>query len=212
MFRSELKRWLYLQSWPTSLKQIYGAETSNGKEVRCFDERFRATIPIYSHRSHFYTSFDFEQKKIAGKTTIYLSPTGDDANDGLLPAKAKKSIESAIQTHAKTIILQEGNYRAGVNFKNGTSISDLNLIGEGRVIIDNMGANPLVIRGKAFIRNIEFINGNWGSLRTYIENPHAVCTYIKCKFNHSLVDNEEIGKAKSLGGLRIQGGTHYIYV
>lgn len=79
LFRSELKRWLYLQSWPTSLKQIYGAETSNGKEVRCFDERFRATIPIYSHRSHFYTSFDFEQKKIAGKTTIYLSPTGDDA-------------------------------------------------------------------------------------------------------------------------------------
>lgn len=73
----------------------------------------------------------------------------------MLPAKAKKSIESAIQTHAKTII--EGNYRAGVNFKNGTSISDLNLIGEGRVIIDNMGANPLVIKGKAFIRNIEFI-------------------------------------------------------
>lgn len=75
----------------------------------------------------------------------------------MLPAKAKKSIKSAIQTHAKTIILQEGNYRAGVNFKNGTSISDLNLIGEGRVIIDNMGANPLVIKGKAFIRNIEFI-------------------------------------------------------
>ena len=107
-----------------------------------------------------------------------MSPTGDDANDGLLPAKAKKSIESAIQTHAKTIILQEGNYRAGVNFKNGTSISDLNLIGEGRVIIDNMGANPLVIKGKAFIRNIEFINGNWGSLRTYIHRESACSLYL----------------------------------
>lgn len=48
-------------------------------------------------------------------------------------------------------------------------------------------------------------------MRTYIDNPNDVCTYINCKFNKSLVDNEDIGKARSLGGLRIQGGTHYLY-
>ena len=70
---------------------------------------------------------------------------------------------------------------------------------------------PFVVSGNVFIRNIEFDNGNRGSLRTYIQDNNSICTYIQCKFNNSIVDNEDVGKAQSLGGLRIQGGTHYLY-
>ena len=179
--------------------------------VVCFEDNFRAQIPIYKSFRGFYTTFDFRSNRLKECDTVYVSVTGDDENSGKSRFEAKKTIESALRTKARSIVMMNGVYRAGENFNNGVSIQNVNLIGERHVVVDNMQHAPMVVKGNIFISGIEFVNGNRGSLRTYIDNPNAVCTYINSKFSKSLVDNEDIGKAQSLGGLRVQGGTHYLY-
>lgn len=143
--------------------------------------------------------------------TIYMSPDGEDKNNGLRPQSPKKTLGSALHDEPITIILLNGTYSSKVNFKPGQEIKDVNLIGMGGVVIDNQGNPPLVIKGNAFIKNISFVNGSYGSLRAYITDTISEVTYQYCKFNSSVADNPDVTKAKSLGGLRIQGGTHYIY-
>ncbi len=187
------------------------AKVPKDTTVCCFVNGFRAPIPIYKNKSRFYTTYDFEGNRLKGNDTVYVSEKGNDAKSGKKPEEAKKTVEAALRTKSRDIILLEGYYKAGVNFKNGTPLFNINFIGEGNVVIDNMGGTPFIVLGNIFIRNIQFVNGNRGSLRTYLENPYNVCTYVCCKFNHSLVDNVDVSKAQSLGGLRIQGGTHYLY-
>lgn len=73
-------------------------------------------------------------------------------------------------------MLLEGHYLAGKNFKNGTNLSGVNLIGIGKVVIDNMMGLPFVVTGNVFIRNVEFVNGSRGSLRAYIQDNNSICT------------------------------------
>ena len=181
------------------------------KEIPYFSSSFRAHIPIFkSSNNTYYTTYDFENNRIAGNSTIYMSPSGNDANGGDVPTSPKKTLASALESNPNTIILLAGTYTAGTHFSNGQTLSNINILGFGDVTIDNNGGNPLNIVGSIFIKGIKFVNGNRGSLRTYIENTTSKCTYIECEFNSSLVD-APIGSAQSLGGLRIQGGTHYIY-
>lgn len=210
-FHESLIEWWCLRDLPKSLNQIYGETTQNKIPVYCFEDGFRAQIPIFKSSSSFYTSYDFNENYLKGLDTVYVSVNGKDENSGSSRTEAKRTIESALHTRARTIIMTSGIYRAGENFCSDVSLVNVNLIGEGDVVVDNVHCPPMVIKGNVFIRNIEFINGSRGSLRTYIDNSNDVCTYINCKFNKSLVDNEDIGKAQSLGGLRIQGGTHYLY-
>lgn len=210
-FRHTIRRWWLLRSYKQDLQQIYQPKLSTDTIVHCFDNEFRASIPIYKKGENFYTIYDFEKNRLEGSDTVYVSVNGDDSYSGRNREKAKHTIESALRAKVHNIILLEGYYKSGINFKSDTHLSDVNLIGEGKVIIDNMKQAPLVITGNVYVRNIQFVNGSRGSLRSYLENPYKVCTYVCCKFNSSLVDSEDVSKAQSLGGLRIQGGTHYLY-
>ncbi len=210
-FRHTISRWWLLRSYPHDLQQIYQPKRSSDTIVHCFDNEFRASIPIYKKGENFYTTYDFEKNRLEGSDTIYISVKGDDSYSGRNRQTAKHSIEAALRAKAHNIILLEGRYKSGIHFKSNTHLSDVNLIGEGRVVIDNMGRVPLAVTGNVFIHNIEFANGSRGSLRAYLEDPYKVCTYVCCKFNNSLVDDADVSKALSLGGLRIQGGTHYLY-
>ena len=209
--RHYISNWWYLRHYSQNLAQIYQHNVSKDTIVHCFNNEFRASIPIYKNKNVFYTTFDFEKNRLKGNDTIYVSVRGDDGSSGKKRTEAKRTIEAALRTKARNIVLLQGYYKAGINFKNNTQLSNLNIIGDGKVVIDNKGQAPFVIIGNIFISNIEFVNGNRGSLRTFLKNPHSVCTYVNCKFNKSLVDNIDVSKAQSLGGLRIQGGTHYIY-
>lgn len=209
--RHPIRQWWYLIGYPKSLKDIYIENAHKGKLLKLFGDEFRVSIPIYKYKEKYYTTYDFEKNKVSGSDTVYVSVSGNDSNNGRSPVLSKQTIESAIKTSAHTIVLLEGHYLAGKNFENGTNLSDINLIGIGKVVVDNNKGLPFVVSGNVFIRNIEFDNGNRGSLRTYIQDNNSICTYIQCKFNNSIVDNEDVGKAQSLGGLRIQGGTHYLY-
>lgn len=211
-YRHAISRWWHLKSYPCVLEQIYRQDRKGLIKVDCFSSDFRASIPIYKGKDGcFYTTYDFEKNRLEGADSIYVSVNGNDDNSGLTVDKAKRSIESALKTKAHNVILLKGHYQAGVNFKNSTELSDVNLIGKDTVVIDNMERDPFVVTGNVFIRNIDFVNGNKGSLRAFIKDPRKTCTYIDCKFNSSLIDNVDVSKAQSLGGLRIQGGTHYLY-
>ena len=193
------------------MNQIYSNNLDSVNVLSCFGGEFRASIPIFKKSKVFYTTYNFNRNRIIAKDTVFVSVKGNNKNNGKTPVCPKKTIEAALITNARTIILLEGRYCADTHFQNGTKLSERNLIGKGKVVLDNMQKQPLVISGNAFVCNIEFVNGNRGSLRAYIDKPNKICTYINCKFNNSLVDDVDVGKALSLGGLRVQGGTHFLY-
>ena len=196
---------------PKSFGQIYERTDTNTWRVQCFDNNFRASIPIYKKGGCYYTTYDWDRNKIANSDTIFVSVHGSDRNDGLTRGNAKLTINAALCSNRQTIVLLEGTYMAGINFENNTTLANINFIGEGDVVIDNNGDAPFNVVGAVYIRNISFTNGNKGSLRTFLKDKNTKCTYVECKFNNSIIDDEKIGKAKSLGGLRIQGGTHFLY-
>lgn len=192
--------------------KIGGEGGSSDAFVNYLTEAFRARVPIFKKENGtYYTTYDFESNRISGKDTLYVSPDGNDSNSGLTNKFPKRTITSALTSSPNTIVLLEGRYIGGTHFVNDAELSDINLIGVGNVVVDANGAKPLKVVGNFFCKNITFTNGNLGSLHTYITDTISKCTYIECKFNNSLVDNPNIGSAQSLGGLRIQGGTHFIY-
>ena len=212
----------YIDDKPLSIDEIVikgtncvaGSDStvSGDAEVKYLTGAFRARIPVFRNENGvYYTTYDFEKNRISGDDTIYVSPDGDDANSGLTNKLAKKTITSALSANANTIVLLEGTYVGGTHFTNDAELSNVNLIGVGNVIVDANGGRPFKVVGNFFCKNITFTNGNLGSLHTYITDTTSICTYIECRFNNSLVDNQSIASAQSLGGLRIQGGTHFIY-
>ena len=192
--------------------KIGGEGGSGDAEVHYLADNFRARVPIFKKENGiYYTTYDFERNRISGNDTLYVSPEGNDTNSGLSNKQPKKTITSALASNPNTIFLLEGTYVGGTHFMNNAELSNINLIGVGNVIIDANGGKPFNVVGNFFCKNITFTNGNLGSLHTYITDITSRCTYIDCKFNNALVDNPIIGSAQSLGGLRIQGGTHFIY-
>lgn len=176
------------------------------------EETFRAYIPVFKTQDGKYgTDYDFTGNRIDGNSTAYVSPSGLDSNNGLTPSTPKKTINAAYALNVSTIILMAGTYTAGTHFTAGTELADINLIGIGGVTIDANGGAPIKVTGDFYAEDIAFINGNHGSLWTYTTNNADVLTFVRCKFNNSVRDTETVGSAQSLGGLRAQGGTLYLY-
>lgn len=197
---------------PQSINEIIVQSAEGDAEVNYLMESFRARVPIFKKENGtYYTTYDFERNRINGNDTLYVSPDGSDSNSGLSNKFPKRNITSALTSSPNTIVLLEGTYVGGIHFMNNQELSNINLIGVGNVVVDANGGKPFRVVGNFFCKNITFTNGSLGSLHTYITDTTSKCTYIECKFNNALIDNESIGSAQSLGGLRIQGGTHFIY-
>lgn len=179
--------------------------------VNYLTDAFRARIPVYYSGGRYFTDYDFEKNKVTSTRTVYIAPDGSDSNSGQTAADAKQTLSAAIADSPTTVILLPGKYTAGKHFMNGMKLSDVNLIGLDSVVIDANGGVPLTVTGNFYCENITFSNGSLGSLHAYITSEQSKCTYVRSKFINSLIDDEDVGKAQSLGGLRIQGGTHYVY-
>ena len=65
-FHESLIKWWCLRDLPKSLNQIYGETTQNKIPVYCFEDGFRAQIPIFKSSSSFYTSYDFNENYLKG--------------------------------------------------------------------------------------------------------------------------------------------------
>lgn len=196
----------------TSLQTILNG-MNDSQRISYFDEgTFRAYIPVFKTQDgKFGTDYDFTANRIEGNTTAYVSPSGLNTNDGLTPATPKLTINAAYALDVSTIILMAGTYTAGTHFTAGSELADINIIGIGDVTIDANGGAPIKVTGDFYAEDIAFVNGNHGSLWTYVTTNSKKQTFVRCKFNGSLRDTESIGSAQSLGGLRAQGGTLFLY-
>ena len=130
--------------------------------------------------------------------TIHVSPSGDDMNDGLSPARPKRSIASAVEA-ARTasfeciVKLGAGTYSGpsnrGLDFK-GHDIRIASQEGAGQTIVDLEGAGRFLslMRGETLgssIRGLTIRNGYMASHGTAVHLENASLDIRGCVFEGS---------------------------
>lgn len=88
--------------------------------------------------NEFYTNFDVSEMKIKGEgETYYVSPYGDDSNDGLSWESPMRTIYKAVDKEdALTVYVKEGIYKRFEGlWPSGHEDKNINIIGEGEVIL-----------------------------------------------------------------------------
>jgi PKD repeat protein len=118
---------------------------------------------------------------LAGATDYYVSPTGDDANDGLSAETPKLSMDlSYTLTPGDTLHLAAGTHTVGklkFNTTAGNATHHISIVGDTGAIVDAMGGYGVEIKkygvalGYYDIYNFEITNGTDGF---YIEAPSGI--------------------------------------
>lgn len=172
-----------------------------------FDEdKIKATI--YKDNNGYYTDFNVKNCFINNKDgiNVFLSPDGDDVNDGLSIRTPKKTIAGALSVkNIQTLLMAEGVYKSGENFIAGEEIEkSINIIGLGNVVIDNgIGEKnaPICIKNSCYIESIQFLHG-YNTLKAVLSENKVIALF-KCIFSGS-------DMAENSNGLSILGGTSYV--
>lgn len=172
-----------------------------------FDEnKIKATI--YKDSNGYYTDFNVKNCFINNKggINVFLSPDGDDVNDGLSIRTPKKTIAGALSVkNIQTLLMAEGVYKSGENFIAGEEIEkSINIIGLGNVVIDNgIGKKnaPICIKNSCYIESVHFSYG-WNTIKVLLSESQTV-VFSKCVFSDS-------DRAENSNGLSILGGTSYV--
>jgi len=114
-------------------------ERQNMKLLRKYDLpttfEFKPPVTIYYDGINFYTDYKKEKFKNASTKTYYVSPNGNNSNNGLSESAPVKSFSEAISraSNNDTIILLDGDYTRD-NSVDGIVINkNLNIIGQGNV-------------------------------------------------------------------------------
>lgn len=172
-----------------------------------FDEdKIKATI--YKDNNGYYTDFNVKNCFINKKDgiNVFLSPDGDDENDGLSIRTPKKTIAGALSVkNIQTLLMAEGVYKSGENFIAGEEIEkSINIIGLGNVVIDNgIGEKnaPICIKNSCYIESLQFLHG-YNTLKAVLSENKVIALF-KCIFSGS-------DMAENSNGLSILGGTSYV--
>lgn len=172
-----------------------------------FDEdKIKATI--YKDNNGYYTDFNVKNCFINKKDgiNVFLSPDGDDENDGLSIRTPKKTIAGALSVkNIQTLLMAEGVYKSGENFIAGEEIEkSINIIGLGNVVIDNgIGEKnaPICIKNSCYIESLQFLHG-YNTLKAVLSENKVIALF-KCIFSGS-------DRAENSNGLSILGGTSYV--
>lgn len=172
-----------------------------------FDEnKIKATI--YKDNNGYYTDFNVKNCFINNKDgiNVFLSPDGDDVNDGLSIRTPKKTIAGALSVkNIQTLLMAEGVYKSGENFIAGEEIEkSINIIGLGNVVIDNgIGEKnaPICIKNSCYIEFLHFLHG-YNTLKAVLSENKVIALF-KCIFSDS-------DHAENSNGLSILGGTSYV--
>ena len=172
-----------------------------------FDEdKIKATI--YKDSNGYYTDFNVKNCFINNKggINVFLSPDGDDVNDGLSIRTPKKTIAGALSVkNIQTLLMAEGVYKSGENFIAGEEIEkSINIIGLGNVVIDNgIGEKnaPICIKNSCYIESLQFLHG-YNTLKAVLSENKVIALF-KCIFSGS-------DMAENSNGLSILGGTSYV--
>lgn len=164
---------------------------------------FAIDVPVYKENGRYRADFKPQDnfiKKTNG-ATVFISPNGSHDADGLTVLTPLKTIEECLTVeNVETIIFLEGTYTSSTHFYVGSVVDkDINFIGLGEVIIDNVGDNaPITFTGNLYCENIHFMRGNNAVITQQTSDKKA--TFNKCVFSDSDSNN----------GLSAKGGITYV--
>ena len=138
---------------------------------------------------------------------IYVSPEGDDANEGSIDAPVK-TLAHAVEIAKKgQIVLLEGTYKTG---DIGIISNNLNITGEGKVVIDADNSNRILYVGedaKVVLKNLIMINGyNAVESGALLGNSNYL-TLINCTLANSTAGENNGGAIYNVGYLTIINST-----
>ena len=186
-----------------SIKEELDSILNNTNKID-FPFTFNIGVNVYKNENKYITDFRPQSKAITSSNgvVVFLSPNGNDSNDGLTVLTPKKTFASALAvTNVLTLILLEGTYSAGTHFTAGLQITTpINMIGIGNVIIDNV-SNQMPIRTyrSLYCENIHFRHGANTLIVELSTSDREACFY-HCTFSES----------NTVNGLSVLGGTCYV--
>ncbi|MBP3791637.1 MAG: right-handed parallel beta-helix repeat-containing protein [Methanobrevibacter sp.] len=138
---------------------------------------------------------------------IYVSPEGDDANDGSMENPVK-TLAHAIEIAKKgQIVLSEGTYKTG---DLGIISKDLNITGEGKVVIDADNSNRILYVGedaKVVLKNLIMINGFKADESGALLGNSNYLTLINCTLANSTAGEFNGGAIYNVGYLTVINST-----
>ncbi|MBU7320265.1 hypothetical protein [Paenibacillus oleatilyticus] len=111
----------------------------------------------------------------SGNITLYVSPSGNDANDGLTAGAALRTIQAAVNripqilNHAATINVAPGIYNESVLIRGFTGKGFLEIFGD-TAVSDNYQVNDFVlhyITAKVSVRGFKLLNPNVAAFNVY---------------------------------------------
>lgn len=194
---------LYIINEKTSLYDDVSYLKKEISEKISFDDSFstRAKIDIYKNANGYFTTFNIKDFEIKNneKKVYYISPDGNDENNGLTPDKPLKLLSTALSKEdCLTVICLEGTYTSDNGIVN-TVIENKNIIGIGNSIFDFGSAESVQIDGNAYIENITF-KGGWQNFKAALLDNNILylnkCNFVDCK---------------AFNSISILGGTIFLY-
>ena len=193
-----------------SASAIYGdldsnvKTTSNGIAKFVYDATVSAEDVVTVASSNATVLIPINVDVSAEDGIIYVSPNGDDSNDGLTKKHAVKTIAHAIEIAAQgQIVLLEGVHTTG---DLGGIYEDLNITGEGKAIIDAQNNNRILYVGSeanVVINNVTMINGYTAQESGALLGNSNHLTLINCILANSSAGQNNGGAIFSVGKLTI---------
>lgn len=148
-----------------------------------------APITIFNDGEHFYTDFDVSNYKNISTNTYYVSPTGNNSNNGLTENTPFLSLQKAhsVAVSGDTIILLDGVYKRP-SAMSGTSITkSLNIIAKNSGKVNLINADDHTYTKTSGYTNVYQASRNNVSVVLDISNISKNVT-LKLKFVTSLAE------------------------
>lgn len=151
---------------------------------------------IYGHN---LTPKMFTKNHYARTTTYYISPNGNDSNDGLSITTPLKTIDVALnKSDIDTIILLEGDYYVGTHISADIA-TVVNIIGKGNVrIIAKVTQDNVKFTTGCYVENVIFYGGTTACTCQIGDN--LMC-FNRCTFENAYYTN----------GLSVLGGNYVLF-
>ena len=138
---------------------------------------------------------------------IYVSPSGDDSNNGERETPVATLAHAVEIAENGQIVLFEGTYKTGYL---GTLSNDLNITGEGKVIIDADNNNRILYVGEdanVVLKNLIMVNGYGIEGSGALLGNSNYLTLINCTLANSSAGENNGGAIYNVGHLTVINST-----
>ena len=201
----------YSGDLPEVFDVTFTSTSGNLNEVKAVkDKKAEVTYTVVEADKKITVSSDDAQETLSIHRildTIYVSEQGDNDNDGDFNAPVK-TLEKAVELAVKgKIIILNGTYKTG---DLGIISQDLNITGEGKVIIDAQNSNRILYVGQeanVVLKNLIMINGFAADESGALLGNSNNLTLINCTLANSTAGENNGGAIYNVGHLTIINST-----